>query len=387
MGNVTSVQTTLTTGTDNQAFCYDEQNRLTWASAATGTPPCGGSLTGVTRTYLASDGLGSESVDLSYNGSVLATALYGPYGVGLYATGTMPSSKGYTGQRQDSGSGLDYYNARYYDPTLGQFTSADTVQGPNRFGYVGGNPETATDPTGQMTVGTDGVGGDIIVYQEPSPRPNTRAAYEAHFWSDSGDGSGTFNDYKDKTWMFKPPTQWSHETRDGLLLSWYFGVHVSHVMEGKVQGRSYPDYNIYAAGYEGYGLVPFIPNVRFKTFKDTVTVAEEYTPDKGTDWGDPASGKKGGILYQAYKKGGQASILVIDLRNIDPNGTLTPQQLNGYAAQIVYWPQSAGGEAQKPSQVARVIFVNNFSVVDDFDPRGYGPMRADQYGPHPPLLA
>ena len=33
----------------------------------------------------------------------------------------------------------------------GQFTSADTVQGPNRYGYVAGNPETNTDPTGNLT--------------------------------------------------------------------------------------------------------------------------------------------------------------------------------------------------------------------------------------------
>ncbi|MGH2503232.1 MAG: RHS repeat-associated core domain-containing protein [Ktedonobacterales bacterium] len=91
-------------------------------------------------------------MDLSYNGSVLATALFRPYGVGRYATGTMPTSKGYTGQRQDSGSGLDYDNARYYDVAIGQFTSADSVQGPNRYGYVAGNPETATDPTGKRVV-------------------------------------------------------------------------------------------------------------------------------------------------------------------------------------------------------------------------------------------
>ena len=42
--NVIGVNTTLTTGTDHQAFCYDALNRLTWAGA-TGTPPCGGSLT------------------------------------------------------------------------------------------------------------------------------------------------------------------------------------------------------------------------------------------------------------------------------------------------------------------------------------------------------
>jgi RHS repeat-associated protein len=42
--NVTAVNTTFSAGTDNQAFCYDEQNRLVWAGAS-GTPSCGGMLT------------------------------------------------------------------------------------------------------------------------------------------------------------------------------------------------------------------------------------------------------------------------------------------------------------------------------------------------------
>jgi hypothetical protein len=46
VGNVTNVNTTLAGGqTDNQVFCYDEQDRLTWAGS-TGTPPssCGQTL-------------------------------------------------------------------------------------------------------------------------------------------------------------------------------------------------------------------------------------------------------------------------------------------------------------------------------------------------------
>jgi RHS repeat-associated protein len=39
-GNVSTIDTTLTAGTDNQAFCYDEQNRLT-AAASSGTLPSG----------------------------------------------------------------------------------------------------------------------------------------------------------------------------------------------------------------------------------------------------------------------------------------------------------------------------------------------------------
>jgi hypothetical protein len=50
VGNVLTARTTLPTGTDNQVFCYDEQNRLTWASSQSGTPPCGGSLTAGTLT-------------------------------------------------------------------------------------------------------------------------------------------------------------------------------------------------------------------------------------------------------------------------------------------------------------------------------------------------
>jgi RHS repeat-associated protein len=105
-----------------------------------------------TLSYLASDQLGNVTVALSASGSVTAQQLYSPYGSVRYASGTMPSvtDHGYTGQIADATTGLSYYGARYYDPTLGQFTSADTTSagGLNRYAYVGGNPETATDPSG-----------------------------------------------------------------------------------------------------------------------------------------------------------------------------------------------------------------------------------------------
>jgi hypothetical protein len=41
VGNLASVSTTLAAGTDQQAFCYDEQNRLVWASSQSATGPCG----------------------------------------------------------------------------------------------------------------------------------------------------------------------------------------------------------------------------------------------------------------------------------------------------------------------------------------------------------
>ncbi|HEX6797113.1 MAG TPA: RHS repeat-associated core domain-containing protein, partial [Ktedonobacterales bacterium] len=285
VGNVANVWTTLPSGTDYQAFCYDEQNRLVWASSASGTVPCGsggtwsaGSLAGASYTktysydtlnrltsgpggsytygdahhldaataigssytaaydaagnmtcraptsattcagtqtgaqlsydnerrlaswqnqpsnptsstsnlydgegnrveqlvtngaatttityvgdleelsttagmtttttsyyaggqriaqavngafsYLGSDNLGSAQVALDGSGNPQASVLYDPYGNVRYSSGTMPGSYGYTGQHADAATGLDYYNARYYDPVLGQFTSADLI--------------------------------------------------------------------------------------------------------------------------------------------------------------------------------------------------------------------------------------------------------------------
>ncbi|MGB8346113.1 MAG: RHS repeat-associated core domain-containing protein, partial [Ktedonobacteraceae bacterium] len=82
--------------------------------------------------------------------------LYAPYGSSRFTAGTPTNytNKGYTGQYNDFVSGLDYYNARYYDPVSGVFLSADTVEGNNSgmnpYAYAGGNPATYSDPTGEM---------------------------------------------------------------------------------------------------------------------------------------------------------------------------------------------------------------------------------------------
>jgi RHS repeat-associated protein len=79
-------------------------------------------------SYLASDGVGSAVVALNASGSFTASLLYAPYGGVRYSNGTMPTEYGFTGQRADAATGLDYYNARYYDPEAGQFASADAVR-------------------------------------------------------------------------------------------------------------------------------------------------------------------------------------------------------------------------------------------------------------------
>ena len=70
--------------------------------------------------------------------------------------------QGFTGQRLDA-TGLYYYNARYYDATIGRFISPDTViQNPanpqtlNRYSYCVNNPLNRTDPTGHDQIITTG---------------------------------------------------------------------------------------------------------------------------------------------------------------------------------------------------------------------------------------
>jgi RHS repeat-associated protein len=109
-----------------------------------------------TKSYLAADGLGSATVTLSSGGTATAGRLYAPYGGVRYSSGTMPTSYGFTGQREDAMSGLDYYGARYYDSLAGQFTSGDNVLpgggfdvlGLSRYAYVEGNPIARIDPSG-----------------------------------------------------------------------------------------------------------------------------------------------------------------------------------------------------------------------------------------------
>src|SRR5512146_956422 len=47
--------------------------------------------------------------------------------------------------------GLQYFRNRFYSPDLGRFISSDPlgmVDGPNTYGFCGGDPVNATDPMG-----------------------------------------------------------------------------------------------------------------------------------------------------------------------------------------------------------------------------------------------
>ena len=125
-----------------------------------------GALDANGTTFSLTDALGSILSSFSNTASsavVKGNQVFGPYGKARYTKGNINSAKGFTGQYTDGLTGLDYYNARYYDPVAGVFLSADSMQGNgqgmNPYGYVGGNPETWSDPTGRMYISMTGAGG------------------------------------------------------------------------------------------------------------------------------------------------------------------------------------------------------------------------------------
>jgi len=82
----------------------------------------------------------------------------------------------YTGQRsEETGFGLYYYGARWYDSSLSRFVQEDTiipqhqgVQAWDRYAYVNNNPLVYTDPSGHAACSDYGefpVSDDIETYE------------------------------------------------------------------------------------------------------------------------------------------------------------------------------------------------------------------------------
>ena len=108
--------------------------------------------------FLVPNHLGSTALVTNASGnSVISEMHYKPYGelVRTQSYGPDNVRHKYTGQEEDSESSLMYYGARYYDPGLGRFISADLInfapnltQAYNRYMNVMGNPIRFQDPTG-----------------------------------------------------------------------------------------------------------------------------------------------------------------------------------------------------------------------------------------------
>jgi RHS repeat-associated protein len=148
-------------GTSTQ-FLYDGVNPIQELSGTTVTANV---LTGLaideyflrtegsSNQHYLTDALGS-TMRLTDNSAVkLVDYTYEPYGKSSADAGSTNALQ-FTG-RENDGTGLNYYRARYQSPVLGRFISEDPIGiagGENLYAYVGGNPVAYGDPNGRMPV-------------------------------------------------------------------------------------------------------------------------------------------------------------------------------------------------------------------------------------------
>ena len=74
--------------------------------------------------------------------------------------GSFEQWKGFTGKEYDPETGLYYFNARWYDQSIGRFISEDPVRDPNNpnlYTYARNNPLRFIDPTGLISLADIGL--------------------------------------------------------------------------------------------------------------------------------------------------------------------------------------------------------------------------------------
>lgn len=136
---------------------------------------------GATVTYIYTDGQGSPVAEADGAGNVTATFDYTPLGSTLL--GTQQNGPGYTGHVADPDTSLTYMQARYYDPSVGQFLSVDPVMltagrvtALGAYTYAENNPTTRTDPDGRWTEQKDLVSMGYIIHFTDPPASEGSAA-------------------------------------------------------------------------------------------------------------------------------------------------------------------------------------------------------------------
>jgi RHS repeat-associated protein len=154
--------------------------------------------------FLIKDHLATNKLTLRFGSTSTATHAYGPYGKPLTSNGSviacgpngpLNGGKGYLNERFDPETGLQYLNARYYDPLLGRFITPDwwdvIEQGVdfNRYAYAGNDPVNMSDPNGhQVIIACPTCGAGMSFMQDP--------AGWAEWAADNFTPYGSYNEYK-----------------------------------------------------------------------------------------------------------------------------------------------------------------------------------------------
>ena len=168
----------------------------------------------------------------------MAELRYRAYDETRYTYETTPTSFRYTGQRQEESLGLYRMGARWVDPALSRWLSADTLvpnpsnsQSFNRYSWVRNNPLKYIDSTGHREEGECGFSGEACPGDEPPPPPQPTPSQpipDPPFWDiDRGAvrhlvescgplecSAAVFNAYTPGGWDFHIADEWHTATSE-----------------------------------------------------------------------------------------------------------------------------------------------------------------------------
>ena len=138
-------------------------------------------------TYLHPDHLGSAQSGSKADGTIAWREQYTPFGEELQSPAANDNLGGFTGHIRDKATGLNYMQARYYDPVIGRFLSIDPVTFMdtgvpaqfNRYSYTFNDPINLFDPDGENPArrGTANRGPGGAIYSSPGTQIRFEAAY------------------------------------------------------------------------------------------------------------------------------------------------------------------------------------------------------------------
>jgi RHS repeat-associated protein len=116
-------------------------------------------------TTFHADTAGSPILATNSSGDILWKEHYTPFGERLANKVTGSNTQFFHGKEQDSSTGLQYFGARWYDPSIGRFMGVDPagldaedegdsglVHEFNRYAFSANNPYKYTDPDGRFPI-------------------------------------------------------------------------------------------------------------------------------------------------------------------------------------------------------------------------------------------